>query len=262
MSTSTNNKITSASSEIKDTEQAISLPEIVSALLDDETGTFEQRRVLDELKAEDSVRDELHTKLSTYALIGETLRSGKPAAVVSSDFLSGIHDELESEPEYSSHTLENHLKSEKPNEKGSWLRPVGGFAMAASVAALAVIGFQNYFGKTDNGFLDTSGTEVLAINTQQNGSTLAKKSKLTQAEMDSAVIVSADSLQTKMRVETKLKSPTLAMPESNSNSTDTTYQQADAKTRSLLKSYVDSHMQYASTTAFVPSIRVIAYSDY
>ncbi|KAG1682745.1 hypothetical protein GQR58_010537 [Nymphon striatum] len=234
MSTSTTDTITSTSKENTDVEKTISLPEIVSALLDDEVGTFEQRRVLNELKAEDGASETLHTKLSTYALIGETMRSGKPASTASTDFLSGIHDQLESEPEYSSHVLDDHLREQNTNQTNSWLRPVGGFAMAASVAALAVIGFQNYFGKTDD---DT-------------------KERLSQAEMDSAVVVSADSLPGTMRAETKLLSAATPEQVGNAELSDATYKQADAQTRSLLKSYVDSHMQYASTSAFVPSIRV------
>lgn len=263
MSTSTTDTATSTTfTGGDDAEQIISLPEIVSSLLDDEAGTFEQRRVLDELKAEEGVNDKLHAKLLCYALIGETMRSGKPAVTAGTDFLSGLHEQLESEPEYSSHVLDDNLKEEKTSHKKSWLQPVGGFAMAASVAALAVIGFQNYFVNSDIDNINTpSSTEILAVNAlQDNGAKgnlgLTNKSRLSKADMDSAIVVSADSLQT------NVKSPAIAMQDNGAGSSDTTYQQADARTRLLLKSYVDSHMQYASTTAFVPSIRVIAYSDY
>ena len=40
------------------------------------------------------------------------------------------------------------------------------------------------------------------------------------------------------------------------------YKQANAHARSFLKRYVDSHIQYASASTFVPSVRVIAYADY
>ena len=72
------------------------------------------------------------------------------------------------------------------------------------------------------------------------------KDKLTEAEMASAMVVTADQLQNK----------------DTQSVAATTYLKADLRTRSLLKRYVDSHMQYASTTTFVPSVRVIAYSDY
>ena len=42
--------------------------------------------------------------------------------------------------------------------------------------------------------------------------------------------------------------------------TDDKYIDADVQTRLMLKRYVDSHMQYTSS-AFVPSVRAIAYSD-
>lgn len=247
-----------------DATQAVSMPEYLSAMLDDEGGAFEQRRVLDELKTENKVDGNLHKKLSSYALIGETLRSGKPAISAGSGFLSGIQDQLVSEPEYSTPVLEEQSKSDIQKTNNSWLRPVGGFAMAASLAAIAVIGFQNYFGQADKGF--TGSTEVVAIQNAPAG-----KGRLTQAEMDNAIVVSADSLQADALAKAKIDSASNSLVNGKTNASasnsatlnsTTEYRQADVRTRTLLKQYVDSHMQYASTTAFVPSIRVIAYSDY
>lgn len=243
----------------------VTITEYLSALLDDEVGSFEQKRVLNEL----SNNDEMRNKLASYSLIGETLRSGKSAlltttaSATTSSFLSGIQDQLADEPTYSEVVLQNNSQqTTKAKNDSSWLRPVGGFAMAASVAALAVIGFQNYFMPsnsvpTNNGL--SQPTEIVAANsiiapskmienpvsTATNTDTIIKD-KLTEAEMASAMVVTADQLQNK-----------------DAQSADaTTYLKADLQTRSLLKRYVDSHMQYASTTTFVPSVRVIAYSDY
>ncbi len=201
----------------------VKLTEHLSALLDDEAGSFEQRRVLAELIVDDKLRD----KLSHYALIGESMRSEASQLTVTSNFLSGIHAQINDEPEY--HQIQ--LKDKQTTEsKNSWLRPVGGFAMAASIAAIAVLGVQNYQDKSHS--LDQS-----IINTQ---TTLTpEKEQLSKAEMEAATVVSAT-----------------AVTDSN------TYSLADAKTRSYLKRYVDSHMQYASSTSFFPSVRVIAYADY
>lgn len=254
---------TSIADSEKDSALDVTITEHLSALLDDEVGTFEQKRVLNELSSNDGMRN----KLAAYSLIGETLRSGKPAAKVTMtttpNFLSGIQDQLMDEPVYSEAVLQNNnpKQSNATNEsnaknEGSWLRPIGGFAMAASVAALAVIGFQNYFMPSNNNSV-SQPTEIVAANslaplnsienvtaTGINTTSAITKDKLTESEMASAMVVTADQLQEPQSVDA------------------TTYLKADLQTRSLLKRYVDSHMQYASTTTFVPSVRVIAYSDY
>ena len=211
----------------------VKLTEHLSALLDDEAGSFEQRRVLDELRKDDS----LSQKLSSYALIGETMRSDhSQTQVAGASFLAGIHEKIEAEPEYHSIQLEEPKKA----NSSAWLRPVGGFALAASVAAIAVLGFQNY--KLGQGLPSVEQTAFITAQTQPSPS----KEQLSESAMKSATIVSAATL--------------VAANDSKVN--ETNYQQADASMRSYLKRFVDSHMQYASTTAFVPSVRVIAYADY
>ena len=215
-----------------------SMPECLSALLDDEVGEFEQKRVLDELKSNDSLCD----KLSTYALIGETMRSSdmeKPVLNLDSNFLAGIHAKLEEEEQYHDVQLNQSVKNSQSTRSQSWLKPVGGFALAASVAAIAILGVQNY---QLSGVLDQN---TIAVNSQKSKTMIAQKDQLTESEMAAA---------------------TLATPIQDSNSKESMvatqeYTQADTQTRSLLKRYVDSHMQYASTAAFVPSVRVIAYTD-
>ncbi len=238
----------------------VTIDEHLSALLDDEAGSFEQKRVLNELSDNDRMRN----KLASYSLIGETLRSGHSAAITATGtrFLSGIQDQLAAEDTYSDPVLQSQqnesIKTSATKNDSSWLRPLGGFAMAASVAALAVIGFQNYSVPTTNSVPTNSvptnnvSTEIVATNTvaplnstQDTGNTNpVLKDKLTEAEMESAIVVTADQLQ-------------------DSRSVDATqYIKANLKTRSMLKRYVDSHMQYASTTSFIPSVRAITYSDF
>jgi negative regulator of sigma E activity len=212
--------------------KTISMTEHLSALLDDETGDFEQRRVLDELKSD----EKLCNKLSSYALIGETMRSAsveKHACSAGKSFLAGIHEKIDTEDEYHHIHLGNNndVQSQK-----SWLRPVGGFALAASVAAIAFLGVQNY--------QLTEKTDLLtaSLNAKSQESLIAKEIHVTPP-----VVANID-VDTKPLIE-----------EATFNSEQ--YGQADSHMRSLLKSYVDSHMQYASHTTFVPSVRVIAYAD-
>jgi negative regulator of sigma E activity len=215
----------------KSNTDQVKLTEHLSALLDDEAGSFEQRRVLDELK----VDDKLCEKLSHYALIGEAMRSESSQMTVSSKFLSGIHAQINDEPEYHQIQIEDKQVAKTRN---SWLKPVGGFAMAASVAAIAVLGIQNY--QKSSPLLNQSSTIA-----QNNIAPM--KGQLSKAEMDSARVVSAAKMVA--------KNDTVISDTSE-------YSLADARTRSFLKRYVDSHMQHAGATTFVPSVRVIAYADY
>lgn len=212
--------------------KTISMTEHLSALLDDEAGDFEQRRVLDELKSD----EKLCNKFSSYALIGETMRSGsvdQHARSAGTSFLAGIHEKIDAEDEYHQINVKN--KADVQSQK-SWLRPVGGFALAASVAAIAVLGVQNYQLTKKSDLLITS------LNTMSQESLIAEKNHI-----KTPVVANVD-------VDTK----SLIEEETVNNEQ---YGQANSRIKSLLRSYVDSHMQYASHAAFVPSVRVIAYAE-
>ncbi|MCF6190259.1 MAG: sigma-E factor negative regulatory protein [Cocleimonas sp.] len=208
-------------------DQQVSLTEHLSALFDDEAGPFEQRRVLDELKG----NDKLCKSLSHFALIGETMRSRTSVAVADDNFLAGIHAHIDAEPAYNKVQFEENIISSTNDatnlvakKQRSWLRPVGGFALAASVAAISVIGIQNYQ-QADQ----STGTIVMTQDVK-----VVKPSQV-------ATVVEGAASKMNARHE---------------------YRQANTHARSFLKRYVDSHMEYASTSTFVPSVRVIAYADY
>jgi len=238
------------------TDTSVSLNEHLSALLDDEAGSFEQRRLLDELTSTDSeANNELRDKLASYSLIGESMRSASApdtTVITSGSFLAGIHEQIEAEEQFDSIQLEE-AKPVAANSS-SWLKPAGGFAVAASVAAMAVIGVQNYQQSNSLG-----QPPVIASNTIIEAPAIAPKEQLSVAEMDSATVVSAaDIIQ-------KTDENSIAMAnvkDSVEAAIDKEYSHADARTRSLLKRYVDSHIQFATHSTFVPSVRVIAYSDY
>jgi len=225
------------------------LNEHLSAVLDDEAGAFEQTRVFDELTKNNS--PELRQSLSFYSLIGESMRSASSAdatMITGSSFLAGIHEQIDKESDYHQVHIEN---AKKPAaNSNSWLRPVGGFALAASFAAIAVIGVQN-FQQTEN----ATQTEILAANEK------VEKSQLSLAAMKSATVVSAADM---IKAEEKPVIATVdkTMPSKTNKKVTDFYQPADSRTRALLKKYVDSHMQFASNTTFVPSVRVISYSDF
>lgn len=106
--------------------------EYLSAFLDDEAGAFEQRRMLDELQKD----DELLSKVASFSLIGEALRTEKHSVTVQSNFLAGIHEQIKDEPVYD----QVQIKEVAANQS-SWRRPLSGMALAASLAAVAVVGF-------------------------------------------------------------------------------------------------------------------------
>ena len=182
---------------------SVTKTEHLSAVLDGEAGEFEQRRILDELGKD----DELQASLSCYALIGETMRDEQQCNIVQSSFLQGIHDEIETEPEYSQVQIEQKKVS---NGSPTWARPVVGFAMAASVAALGIVGVQGYL---------LSGTPETAVAVNQ--------------PIESAPVMTAVN----------------------------TYNHPDEKMRHLYKRYLNSHVEYASTTPIMPSVRMVSYNS-
>lgn len=218
----------------------ISMPEYLSAVLDDESGSFEQKRVLDELSSNQILRD----KMSHFALIGEAMRSAETdnqTIPMGNSFLAGIQDQIKTEETY--HDVVADIPGNvQTKTKNSWLRPAGGFAMAASLAALAVIGVQNF---------QSQGLS----NQQTITSAEIPQDQLSAGQMANAIPVSTNKISDTKQIAS-------LQSEKNNSGPKEVYKQANAKTRSLLKRYVDSHMQYASTAAFVPSVRVIAYTDY
>lgn len=105
--------------------------EFLSALLDDESGEFEQRRLLNELRKD----DELGHTLSRYAFIGEAMRAGNNGQRMGTglSLLSGIQAKLADEPAYTQPVMP--VKPPEGQSYRAW-----GVGMAAAVAVVAVGG--------------------------------------------------------------------------------------------------------------------------
>jgi sigma-E factor negative regulatory protein RseA len=99
--------------------------ELTSALLDGELETDMQRRTIAGML--DSAPEELD-RFGRYRLIGDVLRGDSSVLAVS--LADRVRDELQDEPVV--------LAPQRARPR-AWLRPVGGIAMAASVAAAAVM---------------------------------------------------------------------------------------------------------------------------
>ena len=129
--------------QLEDDEQSLQLNEHLSSVFDDEAGEFEQRRLLDEV----GKNHNLQKKWSNYALIGDVLREPEQTEIASSDFLLNIQQKIENEEQFSKIELKSTAKS--ANTSSKWARPVTGFALAATVAAISIFSMQTFM-STDN----------------------------------------------------------------------------------------------------------------
>lgn len=197
--------------------------EFLSALLDDEAGEFERRRLLNELKKD----DELGQTLSRYALIGETMRAGRGQRISQgTSLLARIQDELADEPAYGESVVE--MPTDRPVvHRSGW-----GVAIAATIAAVAMGGML---------FLqspDRDGMHTVAVAPAVPGQAQTVAALPTRETVAVAVTAEVDT-DTRIRQVGRI----------------------DSQTRDILKQYVAQHVKYASTTAIAPSIRAVSYGN-
>lgn len=195
--------------------------EFLSAFLDDESGEFERRRLLDELKKDDA----LGQTLSRYAFIGETMRANKGQPMGQGvSLLSRIQEELADEPVYAQDNVvpmparANVTVTTSRVQAYRWF----GMGMAATVAAVAVGGLL-FFNQPI-----TSDASMAAA--------LPASVPVSVAATTPTMVADADTrIQQVGRI--------------------------DPQTRDILKQYVEKHVKYASTTVIAPSIRAASYAN-
>lgn len=112
----------------------VSKAERLSALIDNETDTFETRRLIDELLKSEEDR----SQWARYHLIGDSLRGGM-TRVAPADFLSRVQEGIASEEPL-------HVKA-APSAAVRWLKPVAGVGVAATVAVASLLGLQMLTGE-------------------------------------------------------------------------------------------------------------------
>jgi negative regulator of sigma E activity len=100
--------------------------ERISALIDGELDAYEQHKAVDELLAHDKNRK----AWGRYHLISDTLKHSLPGSI-DHDFSSRVMAALDDEPTVLA-----------PSSRASWGQRAAGLAVAASVAAVAVLGVQ------------------------------------------------------------------------------------------------------------------------
>lgn len=119
--------------------------ERLSALVDNETDTFETRRLIDELMKSEEDR----SQWARYHLIGDSLRGGM-TRVAPADFLSRVQEGIAGDEPL-------HVVETAPPAALRWLKPVAGVGVAATVAVASLLGLQML---TNQG---VDGTPAVAI---------------------------------------------------------------------------------------------------
>jgi len=216
----------------------ITKEEYLSAFLDGEAGSFEQQRLCDQLESDDVMRN----KLSSYALIGEVVRSQSQSEtlLVGESFLAGIQDAIAEDevlPEQPVAEEAAVVIPAKVSRPSLFPKQIVGYAVAASVAAIATMSLQNYF-----------------------------KHEASQP-MQTAVMVPADSVPVSadasvVNAALGIQPVKPVMPQQRSVE-PVVYSAPDAATRDMLNRYIEHHLQYASSSTLMPGVRAVSYStDY
>jgi sigma-E factor negative regulatory protein RseA len=107
----------------------VSKDERLSALVDNETDSFETRRLIDELLKSEEDRG----KWSRYHLIGDSLRGGM-REIAPADFLAGVQSGIADDSPLDVRTA--------PPVAVRWLKPAAGVGVAAAVAVVSLLGLQ------------------------------------------------------------------------------------------------------------------------
>lgn len=120
---------------MKETDQ-----ELLSRILDEDVSEFETQRILKEMQSD----DELRMKLHRYNLIGHAMRSELPNQIDQNfvqNVMSKLTDEDMAEPELNEviKPIKNVLEKDS-----SRFKTAIGLAIAASVAVVSFVSFQNY----------------------------------------------------------------------------------------------------------------------
>jgi len=118
--------------------------ESLSALMDGESDEREQERLLNLMSAVDQAA--LKSKWARYHLISEGMQGD--VLLLKGDFASSIREAIENEPVV---LAPRALKVTKVQNK--WLKGVAGFAIAASVALVSIVGLRSL--QNENGGVDS-----------------------------------------------------------------------------------------------------------
>ena len=120
---------------MKETDQ-----ELLSRILDEDVSEFEAQLILKEMKS----NDELHSKLHRYNVIGHAMRKELPKQI-NQNFVHSVMSKLTDEEKLAP-DLNEVVEQEKDGhliDNGRFKTAIG-LAIAASVAVVSFVSFQNY----------------------------------------------------------------------------------------------------------------------
>lgn len=208
--------------------------EYLSALLDGEAGSFEQHRLCDALDSD----TEMQTKLANYALIGEAMRNQQQTARVGPSFLAGIQEALKDEAIPSPELVEStpNVIPLPAKRKPLWPAKVAGYAVAASVVAVAAVSLQNYFTAVE------PAQTIVSV-----------------AEPAVPVVAQAEPKAPVVQVQKEVAQLTTVRA-SFAPAAEPVYGIPDAAMRGMIDDYVAQHFQYASSNTLMPAVRAVSYS--
>ena len=220
----------------------ITKEEYLSAFVDGEAGSFEQHRICDELTTDDAMRE----KLASFALIGETIRnrSQSEVEVASPSFLSGIQDAIADDEPYQS--IQNDdtvvsLDAIRAKKKRIFPKQAVGYAVAASVAAVAAISFQNYTNSFDKSQPQLASTATVQQPVNQSSLIAVMPSVKIAAEKATNAVAKKAAVKEDYLLATSFRAP-------------------DAQMKGMMDKYVAHHLQYASSSTLMPRVRAVSYS--
>lgn len=133
---------------MKETDQ-----ELLSRILDEDVSEFEAQRILKEMKSDDTLRDKLHR----YNVIGHAIRKELPEHINRNfvhNVMSKLDDEEMSQPDLNA----GHSEVIELEKDSGRFKTAIGLAIAASVAVVSFVSFQNYV-QTNN---ETTAPAVIA----------------------------------------------------------------------------------------------------
>ena len=211
---------------------SVNKKEHVSALVDDEVGLFESRRLVDEVLGNDAER----ARWARYHLIGEAMRGGL-SKVVDSGFADRVKREIESEP-----ALHVDHPVDFSRVHSRWMRPVAGFAMAASVAVVSVLALQSMMGPGQPG-----GTEGLVEAPVPISEDLQVVMEATPSGIESPTPAVA------LESPAAAPLPNVTVPEPLPPSAPS------APTDPRLTSYIVNHSEHAAAQGMMPRVRIVGY---
>lgn len=128
--------------------------ELLSRVLDEDVSEFETQRILKEMQSNDELRSTLHR----YSVIGYAMRDELPKQI-NSNFVHNVMSRLTYEEMSAPESNEdNELENENYIKDSGRFKTAIGLAIAASVAVVSFVSFQNYV-QTNN---ETTPASIIA----------------------------------------------------------------------------------------------------